>query len=196
MNEFNELMERDRKTIDEFKLNIAKGTKKVIKDFHDNAVKEKNALIDKKIEEYNTILGDIKTILENRKNALIPQKSSVDYNNIKNEIGDIKKKLIYTNEFSKPVDKLGLNYIFSRFSNVDDNNLNEINALIKMFIDTFNAARINLKLDDFNYSLYTRIYMKAYLENINNENFYEVMKETFVKYSNSKTRNHLSQGLF
>ena len=181
MNEFNELMERDRKTIDEFKLNIAKGTKKVIKDFHDNAVKEKNALVDKKIEEYNTILGDIKTILDNRKNALIPQKSSVDYNNIKNEIGDIKKKLIYTNEFSKPVDKLGLNYIFSRFSNVDDNNLNEINSLIKMFIDTFNAARINLKLDDFNYSLYTRIYMKAYLENLNNENFYEVMKETFEK---------------
>lgn len=181
MNEFNELMERDRKTIDEFKLNIAKGTKKVIKDFHDNAVKNKNLLIDKKLEQYNTILGNIKSILDSRKERLMPQKGTLDYNTLRREIDEKKKKLILVNKFSKPIDKLGLNYIFSRFSNVEDNNLEEINSLIKMFIDIFNAANINLKLDDFNYSLYTRIYMKSYLENINTDNFYEIMKETFEK---------------
>ena len=154
MNEFLNEMEALKKKIESFPLKIDKGTKKMKEDFHETKVNERNTLVKNEIEKYKKLNESIKNKLENIKTNLSPKDENVDYKALENEIKNKKKLLINTNEFANEEDKLGLTYIIESIADLDDSNLNDINILIKKYIDKLSNIGINLTLDDFNYSLY------------------------------------------
>ena len=179
MNEFLNEIEALKKKIESFPLKIDKGTKKMKEDFHETKVNERNTLVKNEIEKYKKINESIKNKLENIKTNLLPKDEKIDYKALEDDIKNKKKLLINTNEFANEEDKLGLTYIIESIADLDDSNLNDINILIKKYIDKLSNIGINLTLDDFNYSLYTNIYMKEFLSNKDNPSFQDVMKKTF-----------------
>ena len=179
MNEFTNEMDKLRKKIESFPLKIDKGTKKMKEDFHKTKVDERNSLVKSEIDKYKKLNTQIKEKLNNIKLSLIPEDKKIDYKALDDIITTKKNELININEFATEEDKLGLTKIITCISDLDDSNLDKINKMIKKFIDRLSSIGITLKEEDFNYTLYTNIYMKSFLENINNPSFKDIMKKTF-----------------
>lgn len=179
MNEFISEMDNLKKKIESFPLKVDKGTKKMKEDFHKTKVEERNSLVKSEIEKYKKTNNQIKERLEGIKNSLIPEDKKIDYKTLLDIIDTKKNELIKINDFATEEDKLGLTKIITCISDLDDGNLDKINKMIKKYIDRLASIGINLKEEDFNYTLYTSIYMKSFLENINNPSFKDLMRKTF-----------------
>ena len=107
----------------------------------------------------------------------IPQNSSIDelYNQIKNME---KIKLLDKNITS--FEKMDLDEILFVLKRFYKNNLELINENIEKCLEKFKSVGIDLKEEDFNYSIYTREYMKVFIEEIKNDNINSTrVKENF-----------------
>ncbi len=111
------------------------------------------------------------------KTKSIPQNSTIDelYNQIKNME---KIKLLDKNITS--FEKMDLDEILFVLKRFYKNNLELINENIEKCLDKFKSVGINLKEEDFNYSIYAKEYMRVLLEEIKNENINSTrVKENF-----------------
>ena len=130
-------------------------------------------------KNYENYLENINSEIKRKavKIKSIPQNSSIDelYNQIKNME---KIKLLDKNITS--FEKMDLDEILFVLKRFYKNNLELINENIEKCLEKFKSVGIDLKEEDFNYSIYTREYMKVFLEEIKNDNINSTrVKENF-----------------
>lgn len=157
--------------IDNFKMDTNQGTKRVKEKFHKEAVVNRNNYINKE----NIKFSNYKILLENemvkRIKRLMPVDKTNEYNEEEKRVNElfelVKLKCNISDTF-----KLGLDYIVSSFENTS---LDEMNMLIKKFIDTFKSFGINLSINDFKYTMFCEMYMKSYFKDYK----FNTMTKTF-----------------
>lgn len=179
MNEKLYQFELDKKYIEEYPLETTEGTKKVIKTYHINAVSSRNAYVNNKLEEYTELKNQVYEELNKRVESLIPKETTNNYINLRNTIISYDNIIKNNNRFNTIYEKLDLDKIITDIGDIDISNLVEVNNLIKRVFAIYTNAGINLSLNDFEYSNYTKIYMETYFKSINAETFNDAMKQVF-----------------
>lgn len=147
--------------------------KEVLSIMPKNNVKNKKLYIGKLeelIKKYDNVqqlvLNEVK--LRNRKLCSVNINDKIEV--IDKKIKIIDNYLYLFNDFNSPYEKLGLDKLLYNLSNFQKENLEKINKYIMTIIDIFNKVGINLKQDDFKYSIYTYEYMGVYLKETNKKN--------------------------
>lgn len=179
MNEVLYQFELDKKYIEEFPLETTEGTKKMIKNYHINAVNSRNAYVKNKTEEYIELKDKVYQELERRVIELTPKENNDQYINIEKGIKSYKDIIKYNNKYNTIYEKLDFDKIITDMGDIDIANLSEVNNFIKQILEIFTSANINLTINDFDYSMYTKEYMNVYFNNINEESFNDKMKNIF-----------------
>ncbi len=181
MNNYLTQFEEDKKYIEEFQLESTTGTKKMMRTYHINAVNSRNAFVKGKLEKYNDLRDRIYKEMESRVNALIPADSTANYIVLKERILNYRIIFDYNNEFNDIYNKLNFDNIVNDIDDLEVSDFARVNAFVDKIINLFKCAGIKLTSLDFNYSMYTRMYMEVYFNNLDKENFMDSMKDIFDK---------------
>lgn len=165
-------IEIDKDHIDNYELETNQGTKRTKANFYKNAVEQRNNYTSKQQISFSKYRVTIENEMAIRIRRMLPKDKSKYY--IK-ELEAISKLLdvVKLNSNISNSFKLKLDFIVAAID--DDTTLDEINNIIKDFIESFANYGIVLTLDDFKYSIFTEKYMKSFLDNSN----YNVMKKVF-----------------
>ena len=166
--------EIDKNHIDNYQLETIEGTKRTKEKFYVNAVEQRNIYI----EEQKQLFEDYKKILENemrnRVKIFTPEDKTALYDE---ELLEVSKLLNLVLLNSEVADSFKLRIDFLVASITDNTSLEELNNIIKLFIDRFKENNILLSVDDFKYTMFTEEYMCAFFKNSDNNS----MKEIFEK---------------
>lgn len=150
----------DKVHIDNFKMDTEQGTKRVKEKFHKEAVINRNNYINKE----NVKFSNYKILLENemvkRIKKLIPINKTNEYNEEEKHVNELFELVKLDCNISESF-KLKLDYIVSSFENTS---LDEMNMLIKKFIDSFKSFGIKLDINDFKYTMFCEMYMNSYFK--------------------------------
>lgn len=179
MNEVLYQFELDKKYIEEYPLETTEGTKKMIKTYHINAVSSRNAYINNKIEEYNDLKDKVYQEMQKRVDNLTPTDTSNNYININNQIKLYEQIIKYNNNINNVYEKLDFDKIITEMGDIDVTDLSEVNDLIKQVLDIFASANIPININEFNYSMFTYLYMNTYFQSMNTDSFNDNMKTIF-----------------
>ena len=130
-------------------------------------------------KNYENYLENINSEIKRRsvKIKSIPPNSNIDelYKQIKN-----MEKIKLLNKNITSFEKMDLDEILFVLKRFYKNNLELINENIEKCLEKFKSVGIELKEEDFNYSLYTREYMKVLLQEIKIDNINSTrVKENF-----------------
>ena len=130
-------------------------------------------------KNYENYLENINSEIKRKavKIKSIPPNSNIDelYKQIKN-----MEKIKLLNKNITSFEKMDLDELLFVLKRFYKNNLELINENIEKCLEKFKSVGIELKEEDFNYSLYTREYMKVLLEEIKNDNINSTrVKENF-----------------
>ena len=169
----------DKEHLSSFVVDQEFGTKKVKEKFHKNAVKEKNSYIDTQIRKFTSYRDTLLKLLKERALDIFPNDSVNAYESIVSHLSLLQDIVIDTNEYVSTNYKLGFDFLIE---DIDDNaSLLTLNSRLKVFIDKFNEMGIQLKLEDFNYTMFTNAYMKEFLEasSLNDNEFSIKMRSVF-----------------
>lgn len=172
-------IEESQKYISNFQMESDVGTKKMIREFHNKAIIERNSYINQQLQKFNDYKQRLFQTLKDREQDLRPKNTEELYKNTYNYQSNLEQLVLYNNPFNDIVDKLGFSQIISELSDADNSNLEKINELLKNSVEKFKQAGINLTQNDFNYSDDTYRYMNAFFNNYNSENFNHDMQEIF-----------------
>lgn len=182
----NELQEKIKKEIEinenhinNFPLETETGTKKMKEKFHRNAVKERNAYIEKELTKFKEYQKTTYQELNSYVQANTPEDKSNQYNEEQQNLEELLKILPLTNDKISLEMKLGYAHIFYELSEEAGASLKVINACLLDFIQKMKDAQIELTINNFNYSPFTLSYMTALLTNKGQENFDDLMQESF-----------------
>ena len=167
-------IEIDRNHIDNFVLETTEGTKRVKEKFHRQAVENRNAYTQKQITIFQNYLDIIKNTLSQRYKELLPIDKSIEYADGLDQINDLLF-LVHLNSNISSSFKLKLDFIVSSIQS--DTSLEELNAILKKFIDKFHEFGFSLSIDDFKYTMFTEEYMRSFFLNSD----FSLMKDTFEK---------------
>lgn len=181
MNDYLNQFEEDKKYIEEFQLESTTGTKKMMKTYHINAVNSRNAFVEKKLEKYQDLRSRLYNEMEKRVNALIPADSTSNYADLKDRILNYRIIFDYNNEFNDIYNKLGFDNIINDIDDAGVTDFNRINEFVDKIINLFDRAEIKLTAADFDYSMFTVMYMEVYFKHLNEESFMDSMKTIFDK---------------
>lgn len=181
MNDILYEFEKDKKYIEEFPLESTEGTKKMMKNYHINAINSRNAYVNKKISEYSNILHQIYVEINKRVNDMIPTDTSSEYTEVNRKINALKKIIKYNNKFNDIYEKLDIDKTVNNISDNGISDFSKVNALIGRIIRLFNRANITLQALDFDYSVYSYEYMIVFFDSVDKESFNDDMKEIFDK---------------
>lgn len=165
--------------IENFILESTTGTKRMQSKFHKNAIIERNNFVNKELEFFQKHKENVYNELKENKNNLLPTNNKEEYNREKIKQEVIKNLILLTNDEIPVAMKLGLTKILEPFEKPDDSSLTLINSSLKEFINKLKDANVNLSNNDFNYSMYTSVYMDSFLESIKSSNFEQVMQKNF-----------------
>jgi len=179
MNNYYQYFDEIKTKITDYPLEITKGTKKMIKDYNLKAKKSRNQMIEDYINQFTKEKGLIKEELIKRKNNLFPKSVSEEIKINENKLALLKKVIRYNNPYNDTYDKASYITFISKIDDIENSNLKEINDTLLYIINKFKKSNVRLTLDDFNYTMYTKEYMKSFLDNIDNEDFDNVMIEKF-----------------
>lgn len=150
----------DKVHIDNFKMDTEQGTKRVKEKFHKEAVINRNNYINKE----NVKFSNYKILLENemvkRIKKLMPIDKTNEYNEEEKHVNELFELVKLDCNISESF-KLKLDYIVSSFENTS---LDEMNMLIKKFIDSFKSFGIKLDINDFKYTMFCEMYMNSYFK--------------------------------
>ena len=171
MNEVLNLFEEDKKYIEEYQLETTTGTKKIMKTYHINAVNSRNAYINNKVEEYTSLKKAVYEEMQRRVDALMPKDTTANYTAIKERINVYKNVIKNTNEHNTIYEKLDFDKIVNNINDIDISNLSRVDLMIRRVIALFKQASIELTPDDFDYTMYSKQYMKVYFESMNKDTF-------------------------
>lgn len=122
----------------------------------------------KKIEElekeYEKYKKDIRKYLEKEYNSYTNVEEEKEIELLKGRINTIEKVLYLLSDEKNSFEKMNLDRILYNLSRYYRNNLDDVNKEISECLKMFREVDINLTKDDFDYSKYTKEYMKVFLE--------------------------------
>ena len=182
----NELQEKIKKEIEvnenhinNFPLETETGTKKMKEKFHRKAVEERNTYIEKEIPKFKEYQKQAYKELYSYVQANTPEDKNNQYNEEQQNLEEMLKILPLTNDKISLEMKLGYAHIFYELSEEAGASLKVINTCILDFIQKMKDAQIELTINNFSYSHFTLAYMTDLLKNKDQENFDDLMQESF-----------------
>lgn len=163
--------------IDNFEMETNQGTKRIKEKFHKEAVTNRNNYINKENVKFDNYKIQIENEMVKRVKRLIPLDKTDEYNKEENHVNElfelVKLKCNISDNF-----KLGLDFIVSSFENTS---LDEMNMLIKKFIDTFKTFGINLSINDFKYTMFCEMYMNSFFKEYKFSNLTKTFESIYFK---------------
>lgn len=155
------------------KINSVKEEIKLFDSNERKEIKKNNKILDEYILLFNKIRDNIKEEILSKYKDLIPD-DKVDIN--ENKLLDCLDRVKYLSSNSF-INKMGIdkNLYEIRYSL----SIDVINDNISLLLDKFLQVGINLKKEDFKYSISVYKYMSFYLDNNNKLEFDKLMKEMF-----------------
>lgn len=182
----NELQEKIKKEIEinenhinTFTLETETGTKKMKEKFHRKAVEERNAYIEKEIPKFKEYQKQAYKELYSYVQANMPEDKTKEYTEEQQSLQELLKILPLTNDKISLEMKLEYAHVFYELSEEAGTSLKVVNTCILDFIKKMKDAEIELTIDNFSYSPFTLAYMRDLLKNKDQENFDDLMQESF-----------------
>lgn len=167
------------KHIDEFELELKSGTKKMKEKFHNKAIKERNAYINKEIDKFMKYQKDIYKLIKKKVNEIYPKDNTLEYDKYREKLSNYKKTIIFNNDKYSSFFKLNIFSLISKIDIDDSVSLNDVNDILSKIFNIFKDAGVNLNATDFNYSMFTYEYMSLFINSFGNNNFNDIMKKSF-----------------
>ncbi len=167
------------KHIDEFELELKSGTKKMKEKFHNKAIKERNAYINKEIDKFMRYEKDIYKLIKKKVNEIYPKDNTLEYDKYREKLSNYKKTIIFNNDKYSSFFKLNIFSLISKIDIDDSVSLNDINDILSKIFNIFKDAGVNLNATDFNYSMFTYEYMELFINSFGNNSFNDIMKKSF-----------------
>ena len=136
------------------------------------------------LKEYNGYKNDILKKLEERYLEETKIEENAEINNLEKRINTIDNTLYLFNKYKNPYEKMQLDRNIYKLGKFYDKSVDNVNVEILESINKFKEIGIDLKLNDFEYSIYVREYMKVFLEelpNIKSEKLKEKFEELYWK---------------
>lgn len=167
------------KHIDEFELELKSGTKKMKEKFHNKAIKERNAYVNKEIDKFTRYQKDIYKLIKKKVNEIYPKDNTLEYDKYREKLSNYKKTIIFNNDKYSSFFKLNIFSLISKIDIDDSVSLNDVNDILSKIFNIFKDADVNLNATDFNYSMFTYEYMSLFINSFGNNNFNDIMKKSF-----------------
>lgn len=167
------------KHIDEFELELKSGTKKMKEKFHNKAIKERNAYINKEIDKFTRYQKDIYKLIKKKVNEIYPKDNTLEYDKYREKLSNYKKTIIFNNDKYSSFFKLNIFSLISKIDIDDSVSLNDVNDILSKIFNIFKDAGVNLNATDFSYSMFTYEYMSLFINSFGNNNFNDIMKKSF-----------------
>ena len=119
--------------------------------------------IDQCLAKYKPMLTNCENEIKKRYNEVLAKYKDLTFalNDTKIDYGSLK---LSDNRVSCD-EKMNLDYLFYKLNNSEVANLNEVNQIVKLIIQSFQAAGVALTDADFNYSDSVNTYIKTLLTN-------------------------------
>ncbi len=178
-NEILKKIEENTKYINEFKLETTKGTKKVIEEFKRDAQNKRNEFVNKEIDKFSKLKSEFYNELKERYTNNYPKDYSFEKEKLIDKVNEFTEIIKFNDPSMDTPTKLGLTTIENDLLDYEANNLMMINQLLKKAISIFRRASINVNKHDFDYSMFTYVYMTKFFKVENEENFDVLMKDLF-----------------
>lgn len=167
------------KHIDEFELELKSGTKKMKEKFHNKAIKERNAYINKEIDKFTRYQKDIYKLIKKKVNEIYPKDNTLEYDKYREKLSNYKKTIIFNSDKYSSFFKLNIFSLISKIDIDDSVSLNDVNDILSKIFNIFKDAGVNLNATDFSYSMFTYEYMSLFINSFGNNNFNDIMKKSF-----------------
>ena len=137
-------------------------------------------------EEYRRYKKDISVRLQRRYQNATRKSPNKEIENLETRLKTISYILELLDEEKTSYEKMGLDRAIFTISRYYKENLENINEQIQSCIDKFSKVGIQVSLDDFDYSLYVKNYMKTFFQelekgNVNSERLKEKFEEIYWK---------------
>ena len=172
------LIEIDKRHIENFVLQTEEGTKRYKEKFHLRAANECNTYINREINIFQNCLENIENEMVERIDKLMPIDKSTKHKKASNEIDELLN-VVFLNTNSSSSFKLKLDYIIADITK--DSSLEDVHKLIKEFIQSFSMLEIDLSIDDFNYSMFTEQFMESFFQNSSLEEIKIVFERIYFR---------------
>lgn len=137
-------------------------------------------------EEYRRYKKDISNRLQRRYQNATRKTYNKEIENLETRLKTISFILDLLDEEKTSYEKMGLDRAIFTISRYYKENLENINEQIQSCIDKFSKVGIQISLDDFDYSIYVKDYMKIFFQelekgNVNSERLKEKFEEIYWK---------------
>ena len=119
--------------------------------------------IDQCLAKYKPMLTNCENEIKKRYNEVLAKYKDLTFAKKKKKI-DYGSLKLSDNRVSCD-EKMNLDYLFYKLNNSEVANLNEVNQIVKLIIQSFQAAGVALTDADFNYSDSVNTYIKTLLTN-------------------------------
>ena len=155
------LIEIDKNHIENFVLETEEGTKRFKEKFNLKAINDRNEYVNREIKRFTEYKNILEHEIEERMNQLMPTDKSSKYEK-NNKKADLLLNLVVMNTNCSSSFKLKLDYIIANIT--EDTSLEEVNDILKDYIQSFYNLGINLTINDFKYSMFTEQYMEMFFK--------------------------------
>lgn len=137
-----------------------------------NTKKNRKIFVEKVIQlktEYEEIRSEILKKIKNIYEEKINIEEKTNFKMLQKQLKEIENIENVVNNIKNPYEKMGLDKIVHDLKRFYRTNLNKINDDLKECIELFKKVQIQLNYTDFNFTQYTLEYMKAFFEEMSNE---------------------------
>lgn len=137
-------------------------------------------------EEYKEYKKDIFTRLQRRYKNAVKKEENKEIENLESRLKTISYILKLLDDTKTSYEKLELDKAIYTISRYYKDNFENINEQIKLYINKFSEIGIGISLDDFDYSIYVKKYMKTFFQelekgDINSEKLKQSFEEIYWK---------------
>ena len=158
-------------------------SKEILSTMPKNNPKNIEIFIDKLDElekEYTTYQDEISNELKKRYEKAVKKTENKEIENLQTRIKTITYILELLNEEKTSYEKMELDRSIFTISRYYKENFESVNEQIQICIDKFSKVGIELSLEDFNYSIYVKDYMKTFFQELKKGDIHsEKIKEKF-----------------
>ena len=131
-------------------------------------------------KEYATYQDQVSNELKKRYEKAVKKTENKEIENLKTRIKTITYILELLNEEKTSYEKMGLDRSIFTISRYYKENFESVNEQIQICLDKFSKVGIVVSLDDFNYSIYVKDYMKTFFQELKKGNIHsDKIKEKF-----------------
>lgn len=192
-----DMIDESKKNILSIPLETSKGTKAVKRKYHEKQATIRNEYVVSEIKKYTEYKELLLSEINKRVEAQIPMSHNLEIEKQEKYLEKLFKLAVLENNYNNNIYFYDLEKSILQLSDLDKDNIDNINDKIKNILDFLERVGIKIDIKLFTYSSVTLEYMSPFLENINNDDFYKIMRDVFEKlYFNSPDIiNHLKLNL-